>query len=67
MDINKILNHPAVKRSEIARRLYPDLSLNVANSKLNKKISGKNYRRILPFEEEKIKLIWMDIKNEIEN
>lgn len=66
MDINKILTHPAIKRSEIARRLYPDLSLASANTKLNMKMAGNGYRRILPEEEERIKKIWEQIKDEIE-
>lgn len=66
MDIKTILNHPAIKRSELARRLYPNLPAHSAITKLNLKISGVNYRKVLPEEEEQIKVIWEQIKKEIQ-
>lgn len=66
MDIKKILTHPAIKRSEIARRLYPDIDQASAITKLNAKMAGKAYRKILPEEQERIKLIWNQINAEIE-
>lgn len=66
MDALEILNHPAINRVEIARRLYPDLSEGSAKVKLAQKLSGYQNRRILEDEEERILQIWVDIKKEIE-
>ena len=66
-EVIKIENgNPAIKRSERARRLYPDLDQATAITKLFAKKAGKAYRKILPEEEEQIKLIWKQIKEEIE-
>lgn len=65
MDINNILSHPAINTTEIARRLYPNLSANSAKSKLAMKMSGAQGRRISEEEQNRIFQIWTNIKEEI--
>ena len=65
MDINNILTHKAINNTEIARRLYPNLSTNSAKSKLAMKMSGDQGRKLSEEEQNKIFEIWSKIKEEI--
>lgn len=65
MDINNILKHPAINNTEIARRLYPDLSTNSAKVKLAMKMSGAQGRGLSEEEQNRIFEIWTKIKEEI--
>lgn len=70
MDVEKFLNHPFVKISVVAEKLYPNLSKKSATSQLQHKIRGSK-GRISPrklSDKDKIRLaeIWAEMKKEIE-
>lgn len=65
MDINKILQHPAINRAEIARRLYPGIDSHSATTRLNMKIAGAQGRSLSEEEQNRIFEIWTNIKEEI--
>lgn len=66
LDINKLINHPLILKTELSKMIWPDIKPESANSKLNQKLNGRNYHKFLPKDIERIEKVFNDFLNDVQ-
>lgn len=66
MNFEKLLTETIFNTSEIAARLYPELTRGSAKNRLHSKVNNVDGRNLTAADKERLKEIWEKLKREID-